>query len=78
MICLNCYSQGKPKDVHAGSAVVELFLYLFTIPLLCIPGLLYSHWRVKNGTKVCRACGGTMIPEDSPRGKELVKKHSLH
>lgn len=73
MICINCYQQGKPRDIHAGSGGAEVILYLLTIPFLCIPGLIYSHWRVKNGTKVCRACGGAMIPEDSPRGQKLLK-----
>ena len=75
MICLNCYRQdSKPKTVHAGSAVVELFLYLFSMPLLCIPGMIYSHWRVKNGSKICRSCGGAMIADDSPRGREITNK----
>lgn len=74
MICINCYNQGKPKTVNAGSAVVELLLYVFTIPFLCIPGLIYSHWRTKNASKVCKQCGGAMIPEESPRGVELTKK----
>jgi len=73
MICTSCYSQGKSKDMHAGSAVVEALVYLFSMPLLCIPGMLYSYWRVKNGTKVCRLCGSLMIDEDSPRGKEILK-----
>lgn len=74
MLCLSCHNVGKPKSVAAGSAVVELFLYLLTIPLLCIPGLIYSHWRTKNATKACKECGGTMIPEDSPRALELLSK----
>lgn len=57
----------------AGSAVVELILYIFTIPLLCIPGLIYSHWRTKNASKVCKECGGAMIPEDSPRALEILR-----
>lgn len=74
MICINCYSQGKSKNVAAGSAVVELVLYIFTIPLLCIPGLIYSHWRTKNASKVCRECGGSMIPDDSPKAKEILER----
>lgn len=74
MLCTTCHSLGKPKNVAAGSAVVELVLYVFTIPFLCIPGLFYSHWRTKNASKVCKECGGTMIPEDSPRAKEILNK----
>ncbi len=74
MICLNCYRVGKPKTIPAGSAVTELVLYVFTLPLLCIPGLFYSHWRTKNASKVCKECGGTMIQEDSPRGLEIQKR----
>jgi len=74
MICVNCYDQGKPKNMPAGSAVVELFLYLFTLPFLCIPALFYSHWRTKNANKVCKQCGGVMIPEDSPKAKEILKQ----
>lgn len=74
MICTNCYNSGKPKSVAAGSAVVELILYVFTIPFLCIPGLFYSHWRTKNASKVCKDCGGPMIPEDSPKALEIRKQ----
>jgi hypothetical protein len=77
MVCTNCYSQGNAKKVPAGSAVVEGLLYLFTIPLLCIPGLIYSHWRTKSAFSVCRLCRGSMVDDESPRGKQILANHPV-
>ncbi|HEX5429844.1 MAG TPA: hypothetical protein VFX17_02060 [Patescibacteria group bacterium] len=71
MICTTCHYVGKPIKKTPGSFAVELVLWLFII----LPGLLYSIWRISNKQKICPKCKNpTMIPADSPAGKELMRE----
>lgn len=71
MICTNCYYRGT-ESARKGSLGVEILLWLFFI----IPGIVYSVWR--SSSKICPKCGqATLVPEDSPRGIEISKKHSV-
>lgn len=75
MICTNCYYQGKGKGVTKGSLGVEVLLWLFLFWTIIIP-LFYSIWRASSQQKVCPKCGqSTLVPENSPRGIELVQKY---
>ncbi|MBI2613318.1 MAG: hypothetical protein HYW62_00885 [Candidatus Levybacteria bacterium] len=78
MICTNCYYRGEPKTITRGSFAIELVLWIFFFWAFLIPPLVYSIWRLTTRTKACPKCGQTaLIPEDSPRGVELAKKHTL-
>lgn len=78
MICASCYYQGEPKTITRGSFAIELVLWIFFFWAFLIPPLVYSIWRLTTRAKVCPKCGqATLISENSPRGIELTKKHSL-
>jgi hypothetical protein len=68
MICDRCGTIGRPKKERQGSFAVELVLWL----LFCLPGLVYSVWRLSASFVSCRSCGGAVIALDSPRGRQLV------
>lgn len=70
MICLECHFIGNPIEETRGNFFVELMLWLCFI----VPGLIYTIWRLTTRGKVCPVCkSGSLIPENSPRGKELLK-----
>lgn len=72
MICTNCHYRGEPKTLVPGSMGVELVLWL----LFLFPGIIYSVWRLASKKQVCAKCGkDTLIPEDSPMGKQLVEQY---
>lgn len=71
MYCRECGSFIKGKRKFAGNFLTEFVLYLFFI----IPGLFYSHWRVKNAKNICELCGsGRVIPKNSPIINKLKNK----
>jgi len=70
-ICTTCKSVGTPKKVTPGSIWIEIILWVAFI----FPGLLYSIWRLISKKEVCSQCGSsTLIPLDTPAGKELLGK----
>ena len=71
-ICETCGAKGVPVKVIKGSIIVELILWL----LGCLPGLIYSIWRLTTKAVVCSGCGGHTIPLESPRGRELAAKYT--
>jgi hypothetical protein len=71
MICRNCGHQGKPKRITKGSILIEIILWIFFI----VPGVIYSLWRLTTRSLACPHCRQqTMIPIDSPIGRELLSK----
>lgn len=73
-VCTNCGFNGNPKTKIKGSFAIELILWLFFI----VPGLIYSMWRLTTKEKVCPACGkNSMLPADTPRGQEILKKYKI-
>ncbi|EEF63328.1 hypothetical protein Cflav_PD5963 [Pedosphaera parvula Ellin514] len=70
-ICETCGTNAKPKLETKGSFLVELLLYLF----FCLPGFIYTAWRMTTRQKVCPNCGGKMIGVATPRGRELVERY---
>jgi hypothetical protein len=71
-ICANCGYLGEPKKIKRGSPIIEIFLWLFFI----FPGLLYSLWRLITKVEACPKCKApNMIPEDTPKGQELIAKY---
>jgi hypothetical protein len=67
-ICETCGNIGEPKTFTPGSFFLELLFYL----LACLPGLIYSAWRLANRKKGCPVCQGTMLPLTTPRGRQLA------
>lgn len=53
-----------------GSIIIALLLLVIFFPF----GIIYIVWNSINATNFCGKCKkNAMIPEDSPRGKELIK-----
>jgi hypothetical protein len=69
-LCLSCHAVvDAPMRQTKGSFWVELALWIF----FCLPGLIYSIWRLTSRQQVCPYCGhGNLIPAASPRGREMV------
>lgn len=71
IICATCGYIGGAKTAAKGSGCLELLLWC----LFIVPGLIYSVWRITNKPKICPKCQSTtLIPEDSPKGKEILAK----
>lgn len=80
-ICTQCGFCGFEKTYTKGSLLVEIFLWLLgllTFGIFLLFAIPYSLWRVFSRTKVCPKCGGTtMIPVDTPAGRELTNKFNI-
>jgi len=72
-ICIRCGFHGQPMKVTKGSFGVELLLWLF----FCLPGLIYSIWRLTSRYDACPSClaPSSMIPANSPEGQRLLAMH---
>lgn len=69
MLCTRCLEQGPPRTAVSGSTAVELALWLF----FCVPGLIYSLWRVGSKADVCASCGSPeLVPINSPRAAQIL------
>ncbi len=70
LLCTRCLTVAVPTKVNRGSFAIELMLWL----CFCVPGLLYTLWRVTSGVAyVCPSCGGNaLIPPDSPAARHLL------
>ena len=67
-ICTQCNWTGRPVSFTGGSFLIELLLWLF----LCLPGLIYSIWRLTTRRKVCPVCRSqALIPYGSPRAQSM-------
>lgn len=69
-VCPSCGTRGEPKRCTKGSTLIEIILWL----CLIVPGVIYSLWRVTSRESVCPACGSTMIPVNTPRGRQLTSQ----
>jgi DNA-directed RNA polymerase subunit RPC12/RpoP/predicted RNA-binding Zn-ribbon protein involved in translation (DUF1610 family) len=70
-ICTSCGWIGEPGKVTPGSFGVELACWL----CFCLPGLIYSIWRLTSKHHVCDSCGQpTIIPVSSPTGQRLLQE----
>lgn len=69
MICNNCYYQGKPK--MKGSLLIAILLLIIFFPA----AIVYAVVMSSGNTNVCPKCKTSgMIPEDSPKAIEILKK----
>lgn len=58
---------GVGKKETPGSFLIEVILWV----AFCVPGLIYSVWRITSAKQVCASCKGELVPLDSPRGRHL-------
>lgn len=58
-LCRRCEQVSIPKRYTPGSFWLELALWIF----FCVPGLIYSIWRLTARKYVCPVCGSDeLIP----------------
>jgi hypothetical protein len=68
LLCTRCLNEGAPKKTNPGSFAVEVLLWI----LLCVPGLIYSAWRIASAYDACAKCGAKeLVPSDSPIATKL-------
>lgn len=67
-VCVQCHHIGNGEIV--GHFFIELCAWIIFFPV----GLMYTIWRRNNMNANCPACKGvkTMIPSDTPRGREIL------
>ena len=71
IICTLCGFRGRAEKHTRGSIFIEIILWL----ALLVPGLIYSIWRMTTREEICPLCRKpAVIPEDSPRGRELIRQ----
>lgn len=70
MVCTQCGCTGSESHTK-GSFLIELVLWLF----MCVPGLVYSIWRLTTRGQVCSACkSDRLVPANSPVGQSLLSR----
>ena len=70
MVCAQCGGTGTESHTK-GSFLIELVLWLF----MCVPGLIYSIWRLTTRGQVCTACkSDRLVPANSPVGQGLLRR----
>ena len=70
MVCAQCGCTGTESHTK-GSFLIELVLWLF----MCVPGLIYSIWRLTTRGQVCSACkSDRLVPANSPTGQNLLSR----
>jgi predicted nucleic-acid-binding Zn-ribbon protein len=77
-VCSNCGYVGKPKIITKGSFAIKVFVRLLLLTQGLIPErdeFRYLPWRSTTISKACPKCRTpNMIPEDTPKGQELIAK----
>ena len=71
LICSTCGILNSSERKIPGSFLIEIVLWVF----FCLPGLIYSLWRITSAKQVCKGCGGNPIPVRSPLGNELWARY---
>jgi hypothetical protein len=70
LVCTQCGCTGTESHTK-GSFLIELILWLF----FCIPGVIYSIWRLTTRGQVCSACkSDRLVPASSPAGQNLLSR----
>lgn len=70
-ICSVCATPCTPVTKTKGSFIIEIILWIISIPMFCLLGIIYTIWRLTTKYKVCPQCGGHVIPRSTPRGQAL-------
>jgi hypothetical protein len=74
VLCTRCLEEENAEWVVPGNFVVVVLLFLVTLPLLCIPALLFLAWQVtaKPEHWACRVCHSKeIVPVGSTRAQML-------
>jgi hypothetical protein len=73
IVCTNCGYQGNPVSKTQGSLLVEIALWV----LLCVPGIIYTVWRLTSKQIVCPRCGNLrLVPLATPEGQRIAAMQS--
>jgi hypothetical protein len=68
LVCTQCGCTGTESHTK-GSILIEILLWLF----FCIPGVIYSIWRLTTRGQVCSSCkSDRLVPANSPAGQRLL------
>ena len=75
-VCTACGSSiSNPKNCTPGSFLIEIILWVAFIPILCLPGIIYTLWRLTNKKKICPICRhDTVIPSQTPLAQQILKE----
>lgn len=74
VICKECAFTGRIRKKNKENALITILLLLLGI----IPGIIYIIWCQSNKSFECPSCSSkSVIPTDSPLGKQLVQKMKL-
>ena len=72
VICTRCLEENDARWVTPGSPLMEVLLYLATLPLLCAGGLMYTGFRSIYSHWACPACSSKeVVPVGSVRGRSV-------
>jgi len=74
VLCTRCLEEDNAKWVVPGNFGVEVMLFLVTLPLLCIPALLFLGWQASVAPEhwACRVCHSKeIVPIGSARAQLL-------
>lgn len=73
-ICLDCETITDGKKRSGGSFAMEIFLWVFTLPL----GIIYSLWRFVFKKPTCECCGSNrIVPIQSPAAVAILNKRKI-
>jgi hypothetical protein len=72
VVCLRCFEEEDARWYRPGSDPIEIWLYVVTIPALCLGGFVYSGVRALLAHWTCRVCTyREVVPVASVRGRKL-------
>jgi hypothetical protein len=72
VVCTRCLEESDAQWVTPGHSGVEMILYLVTLPLLGVGGLLYTGIRCVFAHWACPVCGSKdVVPVRSIRGRAI-------
>ena len=72
VLCLRCHEEAEARWVDPSADWIELLVYVLSIPLLCIPGLMLAIYREAHSHWACDVCGSKeIVPVASKRAKEI-------
>jgi hypothetical protein len=70
-VCIDCESAfNRSRTITRGSFGMEVVLWLF----FCLPGLIYSVWRLCNRYHGCPGCGSSnIVPGHTPAAHRILE-----
>ena len=75
VVCTRCLEEEDARWMAPGSHIVEVLLYIVTLPFLCVGGLWYTGLRAFREHWACRVCGSRdVVPTASRRGQAILQE----